>query len=105
MSAKRDRAAEAYAIKEYEDFQEHLRLGGKGVHVRSFIKLGFCAGYDQGAADARAEARELAEALEFYRNEVNWLKGFGEACSPVIADTGARAKKALARYREGEGKS
>lgn len=34
-------------------------------------------------------------ALEFYRDENNWIKDFDLPCSYIIADTGFRAKGAI----------
>lgn len=41
------------------------------------------------------------EALRFYRDSNNWIAGFGEACSPIIADTGIRASQALEEGKNG----
>jgi hypothetical protein len=43
----------------------------------------------------QAEIEKLRAALEFYRDERNWLTKPGLPCSAIIADTGARAKAAL----------
>lgn len=52
------------------------------------------------AEELYAHIEELRGVLEFYRNEYNWLKGSEEACSPIIADTGAKAKQALKQSQE-----
>ena len=49
---------------------------------------------------ARTEAalEEVKTVLEFYRDEDNWTKGIVEACSPIIADTGTKARAFLEKY-------
>ena len=42
------------------------------------------------------ENEKFREALKFYRDERNWLKQPNQVCSAIIADTGSRAKQALA---------
>jgi hypothetical protein len=39
------------------------------------------------------------EALRFYRNEYNWIAHGFEVCSPIVADTGTRAKEALEKIK------
>ena len=45
-----------------------------------------------------AALEEVKTVLEFYRDEDNWTKGIVEACSPIIADTGTKARVFLEKY-------
>jgi hypothetical protein len=60
-------AAEAYAQKEWDDYQEHLRIGGNQLHVRSFIKLGV----ERGIERERANDLVTAVALLLEKNTEN----------------------------------
>jgi cysteine synthase len=64
--------------------------------------------YHKNYADqCDARVKELSEKLEtavealsFYRNEYNWIAHGFETCSPIIADTGKRAKEAIEKINE-----
>jgi hypothetical protein len=61
--------------------------------------------YDQMKLSAQLLQSKLAKAtaaLEFYRDERNWLKKPGDACSAIIADTGKLARETLAEIGAGE---
>lgn len=71
--------------------------------LRYFGNAGFDAVFKNGwkAAHKGPKVLALVEALKFYQDERNWIKSDGLVCSWAIADTGMRAKKALAEF-EGE---
>ena len=51
-------------------------------------------------ADAREVIGVLTEALRFYRRADNWITKSNEPCSPIVADTGSTASKAIESTRE-----
>jgi hypothetical protein len=75
----------------------------KGIEYDSRLAVAFAWRLDEVKADKRSardipEVQAMREALEFYRAHGNWIKGSGEAFSPIIADTGTRASQALAAF-------
>lgn len=63
MNKARDEAAEEYSQKEWDDYQEHLRIGGHKLHVRAFSKLGFYCGWDACLAQ-EPKVLELVRAIQ-----------------------------------------
>lgn len=76
---------EAFAIDDFD-------YGEMGMAA----KVGAETAHDHIAPLAKEIILELVETLAFYRDENNWIKGFDEACSPIVADTGTKAKQTLA---------
>lgn len=66
----RDELALMASQKEWDDYQEHLKIGGNKLHVKSFVQLGFISGFDAAAKELLPEI----ERLKQYDGDFYWKK-------------------------------
>lgn len=92
LEEMRDELAEQYFAK--------LDLKYVSPSIKEQGLDGLKTGFNAAAIPMLKDMESMAKTLEFYRDERNWMKKEGHACSWILADTGTKAKEELKNYHE-----